>query len=605
MNNSEKLQQLPSKPGVYRFLNAQKKIIYVGKAKDLKKRVSQYFQKNILDRKTKALIENVADFEITITDNENQALLLESNLIKQHHPRYNVLLRDDKSYPYLFLSEHHFPRLDYHRGPKKEKGHYFGPYPNAGSVRENLAFIQKLFKLRQCSDVFFSHRSRPCLQYQINRCTAPCVNLVSSENYQTQVKDTIDFLDGKNKEVVHSIEQRMAVASEQLDYENAANYRDLLIRLRKLQSQQFITGVKNNVDIFGVAEKIGEIAIAVIAIRNGQMMGHKTFFPNLPAGTEIEEALCQFIPQYYFNPVRETQSIDRVVLSHPMSDRLWIQNALQEILHSKITISDRKTAAFREWQSIAVANAEEELKRHQTEKNNVLLKLESLQKALNLPNLPERIECFDISHTQGEATKASCVVFGVEGALRKDYRQFNIENITPGDDYAAMEQALTRRYTQLKINNKKLPDIIIVDGGKGQLNVAATVLESLQISGVLLLGVAKGVTRKAGVEKLFLSGSDTEIELPTNDPARHLIQFIRDEAHRFAITAHRKARGKNRLQSILETIVGVGKKRKMDLLTHFGGLQELKKASAEEISKVKGVSRALAKHIYSVLHKDE
>lgn len=599
-----KLQTLPNKPGVYRFLNADKKIIYVGKAKDLKKRVSQYFQKNITDKKTAALMMQATDFEITITENENQALLLEANLIKAYYPKYNVLLRDDKSYPYLFLSEQNFPRLDFHRGAKKEKGRYFGPYPSAGAVRDNLAFLQKLFKLRQCSDVFFSHRSRPCLQYQINRCTAPCVHFVSEKEYQEQVKNTIDFLEGKNKEVIDTIEKKMINASENLEYEHAAQYRDLLIRLRKLQSEQFITGGNNNCDIFGVAENRGEMAVAVIAIRHGQMLGHKTFFLQLPSDITIHEALNEFIPQYYFNPIRQSDKIDHIVLSHTIADRLWIQKALQDLLHFKVKISDQKAKAFREWQSIAISNAIEELKRHQAEKNNIILKLSSLQTALNLSVMPAHIECFDISHTQGEATKASCVVFGAEGAVKKSYRQFNIDNITPGDDYAAMTQAVTRRYTQLKKQNKIFPDIIIIDGGKGQLKIAAAVLESLKINNVLLLGVAKGVTRKAGVEKLWVWGRDAEIKLPIDDPARHLIQFIRDEAHRFAITAHRKKRGKNKLQSVLDTIVGVGQKRKKALLIHFGGLQELKKASTAEIAAVKGISQAVAKHIYDVLHMD-
>lgn len=601
-----KHRQLPQKPGIYRFLDSQNKILYVGKAKDLKKRVSNYFQKNLTDKKTIALMEKVTDFEITITENENQALLLESNLIKKHRPKYNILLRDDKSYPYICLSKHEFPRLDYCRKVQRplvsEGGRYFGPYPNAGSVRENLSFIQKLFKLRQCSDIFFSHRSRPCLQYQIDRCTAPCVNYVSKENYQIQVKDAIDFLEGKNNEVVHSVEMRMTQASEQRDYEHAAQWRDLLIRLRKLQATQFITGGKGNIDIFGAAAKMGEIAIAVVSIRHGQMIGHKTFFPNLPPDTTIEEAFGAFIPQYYFNPIRESQPIDRIVLSHKIVDKLWIQNALQEILHDDIQIMDHKTQAFREWQSIAIANAIDALKQHQAEKNNIILKLELLQKKLNLENMPERIECFDISHTMGVATKASCVVFGVEGAIKKAYRQFNMEGVTPGDDYAAMQQVITRRYTKLKIENKLLPDIIIVDGGKGQLKIAATVLESLQVSGVMLLGIAKGPERKPGCEHIFL-WPNHEIILSSDDPVLHLLQFIRDEAHRFAITAHRKKRGKNSLQSVLDTISGVGKKRKADLLRYFGGLQELKKASAFDISKVPGISAVLAKYIHKVLHE--
>lgn len=608
MNNPcyEKSKQLPAKPGVYRFLDAHHKIIYVGKAKDLKKRVSNYFRSSLTDRKTIALMEKAVDFEITVTENENQALLLESNLIKEFRPKYNVLLRDDKSYPYLFLStEQDFPRLDYYRGTKREKGRYFGPYPNAGSVRDNLAFIQKLFKLRQCRDTFFNHRSRPCLQYQINRCTAPCVDFISREKYQEQVQEAIDFLEGKNQSVIDSVMHRMRLASDNMAYEEAGECRDLLIRLRKLQAEQHVISEHGNIDIFGIAEKMGQVAVAVVSIRQGQMIGHKTYLPNLPPDTTVEEALCAFIPQYYCNPVRSSQKIDRIVASHAIADRVWIQEALQELLQTKIHITDRRVEVYREWQSIAVTNAEEELKRHQTEKETILNKLLLLQKTLHFPMMPERIECFDISHTAGEATKASCVVFGATGALRKEYRQYSIENITPGDDYAAMHQVLTRRYTHLKTKGLPLPDLIIVDGGQGQLKQAIDVLESLQISGVTLMGIAKGVERKKGCERIFIAGQAAEMTLSPDDPVLHLLQFIQDEAHRFAITAHRKKRAKNRLQSRLDIITGVGKKRKIDLLNHFGGLQELKKASIAEIAKVKGISAVLAKQIYSVLHGED
>ncbi|MDP1574918.1 MAG: excinuclease ABC subunit UvrC [Coxiellaceae bacterium] len=593
------LQNLPNKPGVYRFFDNHQKIIYVGKAKDLKKRVSQYFQKKTQDKKTAALVEKIADIQITITENENQALLLELNLIKAHRPKYNILLRDDKSYPFLFLSEEAFPRLDYHRGARKEKGRYFGPYPNAGSVRDNLALIQKLFQLRQCSSIFFKNRSRPCLQYQIGRCTAPCVNYVSKENYQLQVKDAIDFLSGKNKTVMASIENRMIEASEKMNYENAAHLRDLLIRLRKLQAQQFVIGEKGNIDIFGLAEKLGEMCIAVVSVRHGNLLGHKTFFPRLPENSTREEVLSAFIPQYYCNTLRGHDSVDWIVSNEKIADRAWIEKCLQEQWQSKVSITARQMPAFREWQSIALNNAEQALLQHQSDKNQLIEKWESFQTMLGLPNKPERVECFDISHTMGEATKASCVVFGEQGAIKKLYRQFTIENITPGDDYAAMTQALTRRYTHLKMHNLSLPDVIIIDGGKGQLTMAIEVMESLQISGVILLGVAKGPTRKAGLEKIILDNK--AIELPQESPARFLIQQIRDEAHRFAITAHRKMRGKNRLQSVLDTIAGVGGERKKALLHYFGGLSELKKASAAEISKVKGVSRDLAKRIYDAL----
>ena len=550
---------LPHKPGVYRFLNQDKKIIYVGKAKDLQKRVSQYFRKNIADKKTQVLMQHAQEIEITITDNENQALLLECNLIKKHHPKYNILLRDDKSYPYLFLqkssarSPNDFPRLDYHRGPKKEKGYYFGPYPNAGSVRDNLALIQKLFKLRQCSDVFFSHRTRPCLQYQIDRCTAPCVHYVTKESYAEQVKDAVDFLEGKNKIVLKSLQKRMQDASRDRAYEKAAMFRDVIHRLKQLQEKQVITDGKGNSDFFGVAEQHGVIAIAVVSVRHGQMLGHKTFFPHLPDNTTIADALSAFIPQYYLNAERATEQLDRIVLSHTINDREWIQNFITDTLHSqkpsvsageaniiKILIPNTRNKQH-DLLVLAIQNAEHELEQHLSDKNTFIRKMETLQNALHLPNKPERIECFDISHTQGSHTKASCVVFGADGPLKKYYRQFNIDNITPGDDYAAMAQVLTRRYTKLKKDNAALPDLIIIDGGKGQLKIAATILESLQLSGVMLLGVAKGVTRKAGVEKLWIWGNETEIDLPENSPARHLIQQIRDEAHRFAITSHRKA----------------------------------------------------------------
>lgn len=603
-------KQLPEKPGVYRFLDENRRIIYVGKARHLKKRVMQYFRANITDKKTIALMSHVRDVEFTVTENENQALLLECNLIKAHRPKYNILLRDDKSYPYLILSEHDFPRLDYFRGnPHKmrsgEKAHarYFGPYPNAGSVRENLAFIQKLFQLRQCRDVFFNHRSRPCLQYQINRCTAPCVKYVSKEQYHQQVEDAIAFLEGRNDAVIKSIESKMTAASDNQQYEKAAEYRDILIRLRKLQHTQHVTNGEGNCDVFGFIEKMGQVAIAVVFIRHGQLIGHELFFPTVSVDHEPDAVLSSFIPLYYANPIRQNQKIDRVIVSHAMMDRLWIQNALRDMMQHPVQVTDRKTAENREWISIAVSNAEEALKQHQSEKNNMMMKLEMLQKQLSLPNLPERIECFDISHTMGEATKASCVVFGVEGPIKKAYRQFNIDNITPGDDYAAMRQALIKRYTHLKTDNKLLPDLIIIDGGKGQLRMATEALESMQVSGVMLMGIAKGVERKPGLEKIWIEGRENEVSLTSDDPVLHLLQFIRDEAHRFAITAHRKKRAKNRIQSVLDTITGVGKKRKMDLLNHFGGLQELKKASVEEIAKVKGVSRVLAKHIYDALHE--
>ncbi len=481
----EKLILLPNKPGIYQMLDSVGKILYVGKAKNLKKRVSSYFRKNIIDKKTAALMEKVCDIETIVTENENQALLLEANLIKQHHPRYNIIFRDDKAYPYLFLSQHKFPRLDYARNKKHEKGRYFGPYPNTGSVRNTLALIQKLFKLRQCSDIFFKSRSRPCLQYQINRCTAPCVKYVNEKDYNTQVQDAVLFLKNKKSTILKEIKSRMQKASLQLEFEKAAHYRDLLEKLQQLQDQAF--------DAFDVAEQIEAIA-------------HK----------------------------------------------------------------------------------------------QLMEKFEALKIILDLQEIPSQIECFDISHTNGTNTKASCVVFGVEGAIKKLYRQFDINNITPGDDYAAMKQVLTRRYSK----NKLLPDLIIVDGGKGQLKQAEMVLKELNINHITLLGVAKGEGRKPGLEKLYLSSRKSPIALKSDHLALHLIQTIRDEAHRFAITAHRKKRGKMQIKSSLENIAGIGKKRRLELLRHFNGLQALQKASVNEISQVPGISDNLAKKIYLHIHKD-
>ncbi len=585
------------------MLNAAGKVLYVGKAKDLKKRVTSYFRSKLDSPKTAALMCQVEDFEVTITGSDNEALLLEANLIKEYKPRYNVLFRDDKSYPYLYLStQHAFPRLDYHRGIKSKPGRYFGPYPNAGAVRENLAMIQKLFQLRQCSDSFFSHRTRPCLQYQIKRCTAPCVDYVSEADYAEQVRHAILFLEGKNSQIIADITQKMERASHAQEYEQAAIYRDLMIRLRKLQTQQFITGDKGDIDIIAAAEKAGQIAVAILFVRAGRVIGNKAFYPNIPPGTTPQQALAEFIPQYYLSPLRGDAVVERIVVAEALPDRAWMQNALQEKLGNKLQITDRKLAQYKRWQSLAQSNANFSLAQHIAAKNNVSMKLEALQSALRLPNPIQRIECFDISHTLGEATIASCVVFNEEGAANKDYRQFNIKDITPGDDYAAMRQCLTRRYTRLKEGDAKLPDLIIIDGGLGQLRQAADVLEELQVSGVTLMGVAKGPARKAGAEKLLIWPNKQPIELASDHLAHHLIQFIRDEAHRFAITKHRAKRAKARKQSPLENIEGVGQKRRRELLKYFGGLQELIKASPADIAKVPGISESLAKRIYDALH---
>lgn len=586
------------------MINAAGTVIYVGKARDLRQRVSSYFRSPLDSVKTEKLMSLVVDFQVTYTDSENEALLLEANLIKELKPKYNVLLRDDKSYPYLFLSTTHaFPRLDFHRGAKKQKGRYFGPYPNAGSVRENLALIQKLFKLRQCDDVFFANRTRPCLQYQINRCTAPCVGYVTPEEYQQQVQNAILFLEGKSGLIVKKLQHEMDEASVKLNYEEAARIRDVLIRMRRLSTTQYITGDQGDVDVMGIAQKMGQISISILFIRGGRLIGHRAFFPNTPPDTSISDALSEFIPQYYLSPLRGDQVVQRIVTSEKLADREWVQSALQAQLESKIVITDRHGAKFKQWQTLSQKNAELALAQHLSEKNTIAIKLEALQQALKLPNPIARIECFDISHTQGESPVASCVVFGERGALKKDYRRFNIENITPGDDYAAMYQAVFRRYSRVKKEEGALPDLLMIDGGLGQLKQAVDALHEIQVSGVAILAVSKGVARKPGMETLHLHGNPEPIHLNPTDTALHLIQFVRDEAHRFAITAHRGKRQKNRLFSPLESIEGVGIKRRQEILRHFGGLQELKKAGIKDIAKIKGISEALAKKIYEKLHE--
>lgn len=585
------------------MMDAKGHILYVGKAKDIKKRVASYFRKNLDSVKTEKLMSQVADFQVTYTDSEVQALLLEWNLITELKPRYNVLLRDDKSYPYIFLSSgEDFPRMDFHRGAKRKKGHYFGPYPNAGAVRENLAMLQKLFKLRQCSDIFFANRTRPCLQYQIKRCTAPCVEFVTKEEYGKQVEHAILFLQGKSDEITKILQQEMEQAAEKFEYENAAELRDLLIRIRKLQTKQFITGDQGDVDVLGVAQDMGQFCISVLFIRGGRLIGHRVFYPVVPIGTDKQSALAEFIPQYYLSPMRGDKAVDRIVLGEKLPDRALIEKALLTQLQYKITISDRKIEKYKYWQTLARKNAELGLSQHLAEKNTITQKLELLQKTLNLPNPIERIECFDISHMQGEATVASCVVFGSEGPIKKEYRKFNIEDITPGDDYAAMRQAILRRYTRLKQEDLELPDILIIDGGLGQLSQAAKMLEEIQVSGVMLLGISKGPGRKPDYDTIHLWGRDQPIDTKPTDPALHLIQYIRDEAHRFAILSHRAKRTKTRMTSPLENIEGIGPKRRRDLLKHFGGLQELKKAGVDQIAKVSGISEALAKKIYDALH---
>ena len=598
------LDQISQKPGIYQMFNAAGKILYVGKARNLKKRLASYFRETGIPKKTEVLMRQVHDIKTIITASDTEALLLEANLIKQHRPRYNVLLRDDKSYPYLYLStEQDFPRLDFYRGSRKGKGRYFGPYPTAGAVRDNLALLQKLFRLRQCKDSFFRHRSRPCLQYQIKRCTAPCVGLVSTTDYAEQVNQAILFLEGKNNQVIKMLERQMDQASSEKHYESAGHYRDQITQMRKLQETQCISGKDGHVDIIGVSLEHQVAAVTVVFVRSGRVLGQRVYFPQIGIADDVASILKAFIIQYYLDQRGHDDPIDKIILSDKLDDKLSLQTLLSEHMQRKLVISDFRGALYKQWQTLAKTNAKHALVNHLAEKQSAVAKLAALQKScIKLKDPIERIECFDISHSQGEATVASCVVYGVNGAEHKAYRRFNIKHITAGDDYAAMRQVLLRRYKKLKVEEQTLPDVVLIDGGKGQLQQAIEVFEELQITDIQLVAVAKGPSRKAGMEQLWLPGRKQSLQLANDSMALHLIQYVRDESHRFAITTHRKQRAKASGHSKLEDIPGVGAKRRSALLRYFGGMQELKDASTTEIAKVEGVSEVLANAIYEFLH---
>ncbi len=594
------LRTLTQNPGVYRMLDAEGGVLYVGKARNLKRRVSSYFRETGQSLKTRALMRQMHSMEVTVTHTESEALILENTLIKEHRPRYNILLRDDKSYPYLFVStEDEYPRLTFHRGARRAKGRYFGPYPNAYSARESMNLLQKVFRVRQCEDSFFRNRSRPCLQYQIERCTGPCVAAVSVEDYAADVRDTMLFLDGKSSELIDQLAARMEQAAEQLDYEQAAKLRDQIIALRRVQERQYVSGEAGDLDIVAGGVQGGVACIQVFFIRAGRNLGNKLFFPKTPDGATGAELLTAFIPQYYLGK----QIPSELLLSEEPEEAKWLQQVLAEQAGRKVSLSWRVRGERARWLGMARNNANHALTARLATQAGMTQRLESLQQAMDLDEAPTRMECFDISHTQGEATVASCVVFGAEGPLKSDYRRFNIEGIQAGDDYAAMQQALRRRYTRLMEGEGKLPDILFIDGGKGQVSAACAILEELQVSGVQVVGVAKGPERRAGMELLVVVGQG-ELRLPSDSPGLHLIQQIRDEAHRFAITGHRQRRGRKRKQSPLEAIPGVGPKRRQELLKQFGGLRELERAGVEDLCRVKGINRALAQQIYDAFHGD-
>ncbi len=596
------LKSVTPRPGIYQMLDARGEVLYVGKARNLKKRVASYFRASGLAAKTLALVQRIARIEVTVTRTETEALLLEQNLIKQSRPPYNILLRDDKSYPYIYVStDQAFPRVTLHRGARRGKGRYFGPYPSAGAVRESLNFLQKVFRVRQCEDSVFRNRTRPCLQYQIKRCTGPCVDLVSPEDYAEDVRHTLMFLEGRSTALSDELADRMEHAATSLDFEAAAVYRDQIRHLQALQSSQYIEGESGDIDLVACCISQGQACVQLIYVRGGRVLGSRAHFPRSHLDEQEGEVLEAFIAQYYLAGNGRALPAE-ILVSHPLPDAALLEAALAEARGAKVRVSHSCRASRARWLDLARTTAAQNLGGRLAGRASQTARLQALQAALELPEPPARMECFDISHSSGEATVASCVVFDENGPRKADYRKFNIEDIQPGDDYAAMAQALSRRYARLKKDEAQLPDILFIDGGKGQVAQAKAVLDELAIQGVQIIGVAKGPDRKAGYEVLHWAGNGRERRLPADSPALHLIQHIRDEAHRFAVTGHKQRRDRKRRESGLEALPGIGPKRRRELLRHFGGAQEVARASVEDLCRVPGISERIAKEIYETFH---
>jgi excinuclease ABC subunit C len=597
------LKHASVRPGVYRMLDTNGETLYVGKAKNLKKRLASYFRGTGLNNKTLALVRRIHQIETTITNSETEALLLEQNLIKDKRPPYNIVLRDDKSYPYIFLSSKDtYPRFALHRGAKKQPGDYYGPFPSAGAVRESLAVLQKVFQVRQCEDSYFRNRTRPCLQYQIKRCSGPCVNLVTPEAYAQSVRHSVLFIDGHNDQITQELGKQMERLAIEERFEEASTIRDQIRDLRLIQERQYVSGEKGDVDVIAISEGAGVVCVHLIFIRSGRLLGSRNYYPKFTMETSLEECLYAFIARFYLGEGAQFSMPKELICSHEPAECEQLVEALNFISPHKITISHKFRGHRQKWLELAQTNANQGVMTKLNSSQNMQKRLGALQEALGLEKIPGRLECFDISHSSGEATVASCVVFDQNGPLKSDYRRFNIEGITAGDDYAAMAQVLKRRYARLQKGEGKLPELLIIDGGKGQLQQAETVLAELNVEGVLMLGIAKGISRKAGQETVILGNSHHELVLPAESPALHVLQHIRDEAHRFAITAHRQRRGKVRNRSMLDAIPGVGPKKRKELLHHFGGQQEIRRAAIIDLQRVPGISRQLAETIYEYLH---
>ena len=598
------ISSLTHRAGTYQMMDAEASVLYVGKAKNLKKRVASYFRKTGISSKTAALVKRIKDIDITVTETETEALILEQNLIKKHRPPFNILMRDDKSYPYIFLSDKdQWPRLSFHRGAKKRKGSYFGPYPSVNSVRESMSLLQRVFKVRQCEDSFFKNRSRPCLQYQINRCTGPCVDMTSQEDYDLNVDLTRQYLEGKSEKIMKQLERDMEIASTDMKFEQAAEKRDQIKALRQVQSQQVIEKGRGVIDVIAASIEKGQACIHILFIRQGRILGSRSYYPKIPLSETVEDLLSEFLPQIYLNGSGRSDIPKEIITNASFDGSEALSNALQQFVDRAVLIKQSIRGTRAKWMELALRTSSLNLSAKLVSTQTINQRFEALRSTLDLENIPERIECFDVSHSSGEATVASCVVFDSSGPVKNEYRKFNIEGVGANDDYAAMDQALRRRYKRLVNGEGRVPDILLIDGGKGQLGIAREALSELGVVGVMIVGVAKGSTRKAGFETLILADENRVVAEP-DQAALHLIQQIRDEAHRFAITGHKQRRDKKRRISSLEGIPGVGPKRRRDLLKHFGGIVEVRKASVADLMKVTNINKHVAEAIYDELCQD-
>jgi len=591
--------RLPTRPGVYLMRDSDGTALYIGKARNLRKRVASYFDARPKIERIMRMIARIADIEVSLTRTEGEALLLENEWIKSLKPRYNILLRDDKSYPWIALgSAHEYPRIAFHRGARDKAHRYFGPFPSAGSVRQSINLIQKLFRIRNCEDSYFLLRNRPCLQYQIRRCTAPCVGFVSAENYALQVDDATLFLKGKSQIVLTRLITRMEAAAQALEYETAAMFRDQINALKQMQAQQFVSAGQGDIDFLALAQEQGKSCVQLVSIRGGRNLGQRSYFPSQAEGRAAAEVLEAFLGQYY----QLRQAPAQLVISHEVENLDLLARVFSEQAGRKVLIQAHPRGDRRQMLELANGNARQALQMRLASRANMNSQFEALQKLLNLEEIPESVDCFDISHTAGNQTVGSCVVFDMNGPDKSRYRRYKLKGITPGDDYAAMHQVLTRRYGRIQAEDGCLPDLILIDGGKGQLKQAQEVLSEFGLSGIAMMGVSKGRLRKAGYEEWILPKPARSLRPGPESPASHLVQQIRDEAHRFAITGHRGRRQKAATRSTLERIPGIGPKRRRSLLNHFGGLQGVNKAGVEELSSVPGISQLLAEEIFRALH---